>query len=246
VILDWVPAHFPNDAHGLARFDGTACTSTPTRAGLAPRLEDADLQLRPPRGPRLPAQQRALLARALPHRRPARGRAWPRCSTSTTRAGEGEWIPNEHGGRENLEAIASCASSTRCSRRAPGALTIAEESTAWPMVSRPTYVGGLGFHYKWNMGWMHDTLPTSRATRCTAATTTTAHLRHDVRLHRELRAAAVARRGGARQGLAAGQDARRRLAEVRQPALLYGYMWAHPGKKLLFMGGEFGQSAAAA
>ena len=99
----------------------------------------------------------------------------PRCCTSTTRRQPGEWIPNEYGGRENLEAIAFLRRLNELAYgEAPGAMTVAEESTAWPSVSRPTYLGGLGFGYKWNMGWMHDTLELHAArTRSIASTTTT-------------------------------------------------------------------------
>ena len=131
-------------------------------------------------------------------------------------------------------------------REPPGALTMAEESTAWPAVSRPTYVGGLGFGFKWNMGWMHDILDYMRARADPPQVPPRpAHVRPAVRLQRELRPAAVARRGGARQGLAPRRRCRATTwQQLRQPAAALGFMWAHPGKKLLFMGGEFAPARA--
>ena len=126
--------------------------------------------------------------------------------------------------------------------RMPGTITVAEESTAWPAVSRPTYVGGLGFTFKWNMGWMHDMLDYIRAGSGAPPLAPRAdHVLDALCVHRELRAAVLARRGRARQAVDARQDAGRRLAEARHAAALYGYMFGHPGKKLMFMGGEFGQ-----
>ena len=133
---------------------------------------------------------------------------------------EGEWIPNRHGGRENLEAIDFLRLLNESAYRDhPGVQVIAEESTAWPMVSRPTYLGGLGFGMKWNMGWMHDTLKyMQRGPDPPALASRRADLLAHLRVQRELHAAAVARRGRARQGLADQQDAGRPLAAVRQPA----------------------------
>ena len=132
----------------------------------------------------------------------------------------GEWIPNQYGGRENLEAIAFLEQlNVVVHGNEPGAIIVAEESTAWPGVSRPTYLGGLGFSFKWNMGWMHDTLEYFRRDPVVPLPPSRrAHVQPDVRLHRELRAAALPRRGRARQGLAARQDAGRPLAAARQPA----------------------------
>ena len=234
VLLDWVPAHFPTDAHGLANFDGTAPVRIrrPARR-LSPRLEHADLQLRPHRGAQLPGRQRAVLARALRRRRPARRRggvdAVPRLQPQGRRVGAERARRAREPGGDRLPASAS----TRWSASsAPQAVTLAEESTAFPAVSRPTYAGGLGFHYKWNMGWMHDTLQYMARDPV--------HRKHHhgeitfgagLRLQRELRAAAVARRGGARQGLAAEQDAGRPLAEVRQPARLLRLHVRPPGQE---------------
>ena len=135
--------------------------------------------------------------------------AWtrsPRCSTSTTARKDGEWIPNAHGGKENLEAIAVPARSSTIAvdrEHSRTCASIAEESTAWPAVSRPVLTGGLGFGMKWNMGWMHDTLELLRAgPDPPPLPPRRAHVLALVRVHRELRAAALARRGGVRQGLA--------------------------------------------
>ncbi len=160
VILDWVPAHFPRDGHGLRLFDGTApLRARRPAAGRAPRLGHADLQLRPPRGPQLPRWPTPCSGSTSTTSTGCASTPWPRCSTSTTAAKTGDWIPNEYGGRENLAAIALLKEFNEQSHlQFPGVLTIAEESTAWGGVSRPTYLGGLGFSLKWNMGWMNDTL----------------------------------------------------------------------------------------
>ena len=160
VILDWVPSHFPNDEHGLAYFDGTHLVRTRRSAqGLSSRLEVVDLQLRPQRGARLPASATPSSGSTAIT---STGCAWmpsPPCSIWTTRARQGEWIPNQFGGRENLGAVSFLKDVNQEAYEAfPDIQTIAEESTAWPMVSRPTYIGGLGFGMKWDMGWMHDTL----------------------------------------------------------------------------------------
>ena len=224
VLLDWVPAHFPNDAHGLARFDGT------------PLYEYAD----PREGFHRDWNtliynfgrtevRNFLVGNALfwLERYGVDGLRVDAVASMLYRdysRKAGEWVPNVHGGRENLEAIAflqrmnevvgvdAAAARSRSPRNRPRS----------PACRGRPASGGLGFHYKWNMGWMHDTLAVHGATtRCTAGTTTSEMtLRPGLRLQRELRAAAVARRGGARQGLAARQDAGRRLAEVRQPARL--------------------------
>ena len=150
----------------------------------------------------------------------------------------GEWMPNVHGGRENLEAIAFLKRMNEVvGSERPQAVTLAEESTAFPAVSRPTFAGGLGFHYKWNMGWMHDTLQYIERDPV--------HRKHHhgeitfgagLRVQRELRAADLARRGGARQGLDARQDAGRRLAEVRQPARLLRLHVGPPGQEAALHG----------
>ena len=155
----------------------------------------------------------------------------------------GEWIPNRHGGRENLDAIEFLRFLNEgVYRDFPDVQTIAEESTAWPQVSRPTYVGGLGFGMKWNMGWMHDTLgyfkrnPVYRKHHHDELTFSLWYafhenfvlpLSHDEVVHGK--SSIIGRMPG---------DAWQQFANLR---LLYGYMWTHPGKKLLFMGDEFGQ-----
>ena len=223
VIIDWVPAHFPTDAHGMARFDGT------------PLYEHAD-----PRegfhqdwntyiynfGRR--EVQAFLIASGIHwlehfHVDGLRVDAVASMLYRDYSRKQGEWIPNIYGGRENLEAIGflrHCNAVVR--ERCPGAFTLAEESTAWPGVSRPISEGGLGFAYKWNMGWMHDTLALHGRG---PAVSQLAPQRDDVRpavcVLREFRAAAVARRSGLWQRLADPEDARRRLAEVRQPARVF-------------------------
>ena len=167
----------------------------------------------------------------------------PPCSTSITRAKQGEWIPNKFGGRENLEAIDFLRRfNQEVYKEHPEVQTIAEESTSWPMVSRPTYVGGLGFGLKWDMGWMHDTLEVfPERSHPPQVSPQPADVPHAVCLHENfvlpLSHDEVVHGKGSLIGKMPG-DEWQKFANLR---LLFGYMYAQPGKKLLFMGGEFGQ-----
>ena len=243
VLLDWVPAHFPSDAHGLAEFDGS------------PLYEHAD--------PREGFHQdwntliynfgRTEVRNFLV----ANGLFWlERYNVDGLRVDAvasmlyrdysrkaGEWVPNVHGGRENLEAIAFLRRMNEVvGVERPQAVTLAEESTAFPAVSRPTYAGGLGFHYKWNMGWMHDTLeymardPVHRKFHHGELTFGLIYafnenfvlpLSHDEVVHGK--GSLLAKMPG---------DRWQKFANLRA---YYGFMFGHPGKKLLFMGCEFAQ-----
>ena len=221
VILDWVPSHFPSDEHGLALLRRHA----PVRArrpapGLSPRVEQLHLQLRPRRGAQLPREQRAVLARHVPRRRAAR-----RCggldAVSRLRDGSaGEWIPNHYGGHENLEAIDFLKQLNerrlpRLPRRADDRRGIHRlaDGVAADLPRRPRLRPQVGHGLDARHAAVLPAGPDA-----SQVPSQPAHLPHLVRVHRELRAAAVARRGGARQGLAHRQDAGRRLAAVRQPA----------------------------
>lgn len=245
VLVDWVPAHFPKDDFALGRFDGT------------PLYEHGD----PRRGEQpdwgtfvfdfgRSEVRNFLVANALYwlqefHVDGLRVDAVASMLYLDYSRADGEWAPNEYGGRENLEAVAFLQEmNATVYRRVPGAVTIAEESTSWPGVTRATHLGGLGFGFKWDMGWMHDTLsyiqhePVHRQWHHNELTFSMMYaysenfvlpLSHDEVVHGK----------GSLLNKIPG-DRWQQMATLR---CLYAYMWAHPGKQLLFMGQEFAQSA---
>jgi 1,4-alpha-glucan branching enzyme len=245
VILDWVPSHFPNDAHGLADFDGTHLFDhADPRKGFHPDWKSAIFNYG-----RLEVRS-FLISNALYwleafHVDGLRVDAVASMLYLDYSRQEGQWIPNEFGGNENLEAISFLKEfNETVYREYPDAITIAEESTAWTGVSRPVYTGGLGFGQKWMMGWMHDTLnyfkndPVYRRYHHNEITFSLVYafsenfmlpLSHDEVVHGK--GSLMHRMPG---------DEWQRFANMR---LLFGYMFTHPGTQLLFMGGEFGQTS---
>ena len=243
VIVDWVPAHFPTDEHGLARFDGSALYEyADPREGFHHDWHTLIYNF-------ARTEVRNFLVGSALYWIERYGIDGLRVDAVASMLYRdysrkpGEWVPNVYGGRENLEAIGFLRRANQViGEQCPQAITVAEESTAFPAVSRPPYTGGLGFHFKWNMGWMNDTL------RYIARDPV--HRRHH---HRELSFGLmyafsenfvlplshdeVVHGKGSLLGKMPG-DRWQQFANLRA---YFGFMWGHPGKKLLFMGGEFAQ-----
>mgnify|MGYP000279666031 CR=1 FL=1 len=245
VILDWVPSHFPTDAHGLANFDGTHLFDhEDPRLGFHPDWKSAIFNYG------RNEVRSFLISNALfwldrYHIDGLRVDAVASMLYLDYSRNDGEWIPNMYGGNENLEAISFLREFNEAVyREYPDTMTIAEESTSFSGVSRPTYIGGLGFGQKWMMGWMHDTLgyfkndPVHRSYHHGEITFSMMYaftenfqlpLSHDEVVHGK--GPLIDRMPG---------DEWQRFANLR---VLYGYMYTHPGSKLMFMGGEFGQTS---
>jgi 1,4-alpha-glucan branching enzyme len=245
VLVDWVPGHFATDDFSLAKFDGTALYEHPDpRRGEQPDWGTFVFNFG------RSEVRNFLVANALYwleefHIDGLRVDAVASMLYLDYSRKEGEWSPNEYGGRENLEAVAFLQeTNATVYKRVPGAVMIAEESTAWPGVTRPTHLGGLGFGFKWNMGWMHDTLgylahdPVHRTYHHNQMTFSMMYaysenyvlpLSHDEVVHGK--GSLLRKMPG---------DRWQQLANLRS---LYAFQWAHPGKQLLFMGGEFAQES---
>ncbi len=243
VLLDWVPSHFPKDDHGLARFDGTCLYEhADPRQGLHPDWDSLIFNYGRSEVPAFLSSS-ALFWLDRYHADGLRVDAVASMLYLDYSRREGEWIPNPYGGRENLAAIDFLRRLNQAVYlHHPDVQTIAEESTAWPMVSRPTYAGGLGFGMKWDMGWMHDMLlymskdPIHRRFHHNLLTFRLLYAFHE-NFVLSLSHDEVVHRKGSLLGRMPG-DEWQRFANLR---LLYGMMYGQPGKKLLFMGGEFGQ-----